>query len=49
VWQGTGVRTLDQDATSEQREKNIGDAVKGIMAKYPPVVKKNKDDESPTT
>ena len=40
VWQGTGVKTLDQDATSEQREKNISDAVKGIMAKYPPVMKK---------
>jgi len=40
VWQGTGVRTLDQDATAEKREKNITDAVKGILAKYPPVVKK---------
>jgi hypothetical protein len=37
VWQGTGVKTIDQKATSEQREKNIGDAVKGILAKYPPV------------
>lgn len=40
VWQGTGVRTLDEKATAEQREKNITDAVRGIMAKYPPVIKK---------
>jgi len=40
VWQGTGVRTLDRDATAEKREKNITDAVKGILAKYPPGAKK---------
>jgi len=40
VWQGTGVKTLYQDATTEQREKNITDAVKGILAKYPPAIKK---------
>ena len=40
VWQGTGVKTLDQNATSEKREKNISDAVAGILAKYPPVVTK---------
>jgi len=34
------VRTLDEKATAEQREKNITDAVKGIMAKYPPAIKK---------
>jgi len=40
VWQGTGVKTLDQDATAEKREKNITEAVKGILAKYPPAPKK---------
>jgi len=40
VWQGTGVRTLDQNATADKREKNISDAVKGILAKYPPGAKK---------
>lgn len=40
VWQGVGVRTLDTDATSEQREKNINDAVTAILSKYPPVPKK---------
>ncbi len=40
VWQGTGVKTLDQDASAEQREKNITEAIKGILAKYPPVIKK---------
>jgi hypothetical protein len=40
VWQGTGVKTLDTEATAEQREKNITEAVKGILAKYPPAPKK---------
>lgn len=40
VWQGVGVRTLDTDATPEQREKNITEAVTSILSKYPPVVKK---------
>jgi hypothetical protein len=40
VWQGVGVRTLDTDATSEQREKNINEAVTAILSKYPPVAKK---------
>jgi len=40
VWQGTGVKTLDQDASAEQREKNITEAVKGVLAKYPPAIKK---------
>jgi hypothetical protein len=40
VWQGTGVKTLDPDATADKREKNITEAVKGIIAKYPPGQKK---------
>ncbi|HEV8512663.1 MAG TPA: DUF4136 domain-containing protein [Cyclobacteriaceae bacterium] len=36
VWQGTGVKELDTDATAEKREKNITEAIKGILAKYPP-------------
>lgn len=40
IWQGRGMRTLDPDATAEQREQRIKDAVKAIMAKYPPAVRK---------
>lgn len=36
VWQGRGVGTLDPDASSEKREKNINYAVKQIFTKYPP-------------
>ena len=36
VWQGRGMRTLDEDASSEKREANIKDAVKQIFTKYPP-------------
>ena len=40
VWQGIGVKELNPDASAEQREKNITDAIKGILAKYPPAPKK---------
>lgn len=40
VWQGRGVKTLDTDATPEQKEQRIKEAVAAILAKYPPVVKK---------
>jgi len=40
VWQGTGVKTLDQNATPEKREENITKAVAAILAKYPPAMKK---------
>lgn len=40
VWQGVGVKTIDTDATPEQREKNITTAVAAILKNYPPVVKK---------
>lgn len=42
VWQGRGVDTLDPDASSEKREKNINYAVKQIFTKYPPPVPKAK-------
>jgi hypothetical protein len=39
VWQGRATKTLDEDATAEQKERNINDAVKMIFAKYPPAKK----------
>jgi Domain of unknown function (DUF4136) len=36
VWQGRAVKTLDPDATPEQREKNINYGVKQIFTNYPP-------------
>jgi len=39
VWQGRGIKTLDENATQEKREKNINYAVKQIFTKYPPVIK----------
>jgi hypothetical protein len=39
VWQGRGVKTLDPDATAEQKEQRIKQAVNSILAKYPPVKK----------
>ncbi len=36
VWQGRGMRTLDENASAEKREANIKDAVKRIFTKYPP-------------
>jgi len=42
VWQGTGVKELDTDATAEKREQNITNAIKGILAKYPPGADKKK-------
>lgn len=41
VWQGTGVKTLEENATPEQREKNITTAVTAILKGYPPVAKKS--------
>lgn len=35
VWQGIATKTLDQDLTPEQREKNVNDAVDRIFEKYP--------------
>ena len=39
VWQGRGTKTIDQDASSQTREKNISYAVKQIFTKYPPAIK----------
>ncbi len=40
VWQGRGVKTLDKDATPEQRDQRIKEAVNLIMKQYPPAAKK---------
>lgn len=39
VWQGTGVKTIDENASAEKREENINYAVQQIMANYPPKTK----------
>ncbi len=36
VWQGTGVKTIDENASAEKREENINYAIQQIMANYPP-------------
>lgn len=36
VWQGTGVKTIDENASPEKREKNINYSVNQIMMNYPP-------------
>ncbi|MBS1542620.1 MAG: DUF4136 domain-containing protein [Bacteroidetes bacterium] len=40
VWQGRGVKTLDKDATPDQRDQRIKEAVNLIMKQYPPAGKK---------
>ncbi len=40
VWQGTGTKTLEENASAEKREQNINYAVTQIFTKYPPVAKK---------
>lgn len=37
VWQGTGTKTLVENASTEKREKNINYAVQQIFYKYPPI------------
>ena len=39
AWQGTGTKTVDENASPEKREQNIDYAVSQIFTKYPPVVK----------
>ncbi|MCU0357451.1 MAG: DUF4136 domain-containing protein [Cyclobacteriaceae bacterium] len=39
VWQGRATKTIDENASAEQRDKNISYAVKQIFMKYPPVKK----------
>jgi hypothetical protein len=40
AWQGTGTKTVDENASAEKREQNIDYAVKQIFTNYPPGVKK---------
>jgi hypothetical protein len=40
AWQGTGKKTIDENATTEKKEQNIDYAVKAIFANYPPGAKK---------
>ena len=39
VWQGTGTKTIDENASAKKREENINYAVKQIFTNYPPAVK----------
>jgi hypothetical protein len=39
VWQGTGVKTIDENASAQKREDNINYAIQQIMANYPPKTK----------
>ncbi len=36
VWQGTGTKTLDENANADKRESNINYSVQQIMLNYPP-------------
>lgn len=36
VWQGTGTKTLIENASTEKKEKNINYAVEAILKNYPP-------------
>jgi hypothetical protein len=40
AWQGTGTKTMDENASPEKREQNIDYAVQQIFTNYPPVAKK---------
>lgn len=40
AWQGTGTRTLEENASAEKREQNIDYAVSQIFTNYPPGAKK---------
>jgi hypothetical protein len=39
VWQGTGTKTIEENASAQKREENINYAVKQIFTNYPPKVK----------
>ncbi len=39
VWQGIGKKAIEDNASAEQREKNINYAVQQIMMNYPPKAK----------
>ncbi len=36
IWRGSAKGTVDEKATPEKRQKNIDEAVKDILAKFPP-------------
>lgn len=36
VWQGTGVKTIDENESPQKREESINAAIQQIMANYPP-------------
>jgi hypothetical protein len=40
AWQGTGTKTLEENASAEKREQNIDYAVQQIFTNYPPGAKK---------
>lgn len=40
AWQGTGKKTIDENASSEKKEKNIDYATQQIFTNYPPGAKK---------
>lgn len=40
AWQGTGTKTIDENASAEKREQNIDYAVQQIFMNYPPGAKK---------
>jgi len=40
AWQGTGKKTIEENASTEKREKNIDYAVSQIFTNYPPGSKK---------
>lgn len=40
AWQGTGTKTLEENASAEKREQNIDYAVSQIFTNYPPGAKK---------
>lgn len=39
VWQGTGTKTLNENASPSQREESINYSVQQILSNYPPPVK----------
>ena len=39
VWQGTGEKTINEDASMEKREQNITYAIQQILSNYPPAPK----------
>lgn len=39
VWQGSGTKTLVENASPEKREENINKAVKRILESYPPAMR----------